>query len=140
MTNGSVPLDVAKQIAAFSYCESAEIVAEVLPVQQQTNCVDCGLFAIAFATTLARNENPVRRTYDTTKLRQHLVSCLEVGRMSVMPSHRTNEKKDFKAILNAIEIYCSCQMTYDNTSKDDDMINVLSVVNSTMVAVNVSLI
>ena len=60
--------------------------------------------------------------------------------MSVMPSHRTNEKKDFKAILNAIEIYCSCQMTYDNTSKDDDMINVLSVVNSTMVAVNVSLI
>ena len=93
LTNGSVPLDVAKQIAVFSYCELAEIVAEVLSVQQQTNCVDCGLFAIAFATSLAHNENPVRRVYDTTKLRQHLVSCVEAGKMSVFPSHSTNEKK-----------------------------------------------
>ena len=30
-------------------------------------------------------------------------------------------------------------MTYDNISEDDDMINVLSVVNSTMVAVKISL-
>ena len=122
MTNGSVPLDVANQIAAFSYCELAEIVVEVLPVQQQTNCVDCGLFVIAFPTSVAPNENPVRRVYDTTKLRQHLVSCLEAGKMSVFPSHSTNEKKDFKATLNAIEIYCSCRMPYDNTSEDDNMI------------------
>ena len=115
-------MDVAKQIAAFSYCELAEIVAEVLSVQQQTNCVDCGLFAIAFATSLAHNENPVRRVYNTTKLRQHLVSCLEAGKVSVFPSHSTNEKKDFKATLNAIEIYCLCRMPYDNTSEDDDMI------------------
>ena len=80
LTNGSVPLDVAKQTAAFSYCESAEVVAEVLPVQQQTNCVDCGLFATAFATTLAHNENPVRRVYDTTKLRQHLVRVWRLGK------------------------------------------------------------
>ena len=96
LTNGSVPLDVAKQIAAFSYCELAKIVAEVLPVQQQTDCVNCGLFAIAFATSLAHNENPVRRVYDTTKLRQHLVSCLVARKMSVFPSHSANEKKSFQ--------------------------------------------
>ena len=33
LTNVSVTLDVEKQIAAFSYCDSIEIVAEVLPVQ-----------------------------------------------------------------------------------------------------------
>ena len=92
LTNESVPLDVAKQIAAFSYCESAKIVAEVLPVQQQTNCFDCGLFAIAFATSLAHNENSVRQVYDATKLRQHLGSCLEAGKMLVFPSHSTNKK------------------------------------------------
>ena len=49
-------------------------------MQQQTNCVDCGLFATAFATTLAHNENPVRRVYDTTKLRQHLVRVWRLGK------------------------------------------------------------
>ena len=92
LTNESVPLDVAKQIAAFSYCESAKIVAEDFPVQQQRNCFDCVLFAIAFATSLAHNENSVRRVYDATKLRQHLVSCLEAGKMLVFPSHSTNKK------------------------------------------------
>ena len=52
-------------------------------MQQQTNCVDSGLFIIAFATSLGHIENPVRRVSDTTKLRQHLVSCLEAGKMSV---------------------------------------------------------
>ena len=48
---------------------------------------------MGFATSLVHNENPVRRVYDTTKLRQHLVSCLEARKMSVFPSHITNEKK-----------------------------------------------
>ena len=106
-----------------------------LPVQQETNCVDCGLLAVAFATNLTHNENPVRRVYDTTRLRQHLVSCLETRKMSVFPSHSTNEKKDFKATLNAIEIYCLCQMPYYNTGEDD--VNG-SVVNGYMVVVNIA--
>ena len=32
------------------------------------------------------------------------------------------KKKDLKETLNAIEIYCSCRILYDNTSEDDDMI------------------
>ena len=106
-----------------------------LPVQQETNCVDCGLLAVAFATNLTHNENPVRRVYDTTKLRQHLVSCLENGKMSVFPSHSSNKKKDFKATVNGIGIYCPCQMPYYNTSEDD--VNG-SVVIGTMVVVNIA--
>ena len=121
LTNGSAPLDVSKKIADFSYCESVEIIVGTFPVQQQTNCVDCGLFGIAFATSLAHNENPVRRVYDTAKLRQHLVSCLEAGKMSVFPSHSTQMNKR-QATLNAIEIYYSCRMPYDNASEGDDMI------------------
>ena len=109
-----------KQIAAFSYCEWAEIVAEVLPVQQPANCVDCGLFAIAGATSLSHNQNLVRQVYGTTKLRQHLVSCLDARKMSVFSSHSTNEKKT--STFNAIEIYCSRRMPSDNTREDDHMI------------------
>ena len=77
-------------------------------MQQQINCVDFGLFAIAFATSLAHNENPVRRIYNTTIPRQHFVSCQEAGKLSLFSYHSINEKKDFKGTFNAIEIYCSC--------------------------------
>ena len=55
--------------------------------------------------------------------------------MSVFPSHSLNEKKDFKATVNGIGIYCPCQMPYYNTSEDD--VNG-SVVIGTMVVVNIA--
>ena len=66
LSNGKVSSDLASQIAAFSMCKSAEIILEIKSVQQQTNSVDCGLFAIAFATSLAHGEDPTTTTYDTT--------------------------------------------------------------------------
>ena len=137
LTNRSVPLDVATQIAVFSYFESAEIVAEVLPVQQQTNCVDCSLSTIAFATSLAHNKNPVRRVYDTTKLRQHLTSCLEAGKMSVFPPHSTNEKKTSKQHLMLLKstVHAECHTTIQ--VKTMIRSNVLSVLNGTMVVVKI---
>ena len=96
-------------------------------MQKQTNYIDCGSLAIAFANCLAHYETPLRWFYDTTKLRQHLISCLEAVKMSVFPTHSTNEKKkDFKATLYAIEIYCLCRMQY-NTRKDDDKIESIQV-------------
>ena len=48
------------------------------------------------------------------------------------------KKKDFKATLNAIEIYCACRMSYDNTNEDVNVVNILSVVNGTMLVVNIT--
>ena len=45
-------------------CKDREFSAQHLPVQQQTNGDDCGLFAIAFATGLAANIEPTTRKYD----------------------------------------------------------------------------
>ena len=127
-----------KQIAAFSYCESAEIVAEVLPVQQPANCVDCGLFAIAGATSLSHNQNLVRQVYGTTKLRQHLVSCLDARKMSVFSSHSTNEKKTSKQHLMLLKstVHGECHPTI--LEKTIIWSDVLSVVTGTMVVVKIS--
>ena len=121
LTGGTVHPDVAKQIAAFSFCPSSEIVAEVMPVQQQNNGVDCGLFAIAFATSLAFNEDPALTTYDTKLLRTHLISCLEVGKMSLFPKKNV-KVKTFQGKINTIELYCACRMPYVPHSEEDDMI------------------
>ena len=47
-----------------------------VPVQQQSNGSDCGVFAIAFATCLALETDPRQVTFDVNGMRQHLASCL----------------------------------------------------------------
>ena len=57
LSNGKVSPDVVKHLANFSFCDLPEIL-EIRGVQYQTNSVDCGLFAIAFASSLAFGEDP----------------------------------------------------------------------------------
>ena len=46
-------------------------------MQQQGNEVDRGVFAVAYATSLAFGENPSLCSYSVPLMRQHLVNCLE---------------------------------------------------------------
>ena len=73
LSNGKVFSDVAKQIATFSFCDLPEIPVEIKGIQQQTNSADRGLFALAFATGLAFDEDSANVTYDSTKIRIHLI-------------------------------------------------------------------
>ena len=59
---------------------------EYAPCQQQTNDNDCGVFAIAFATSLVLGCTPQDMTFDITKMRPHLVACLRAGAMTQFPS------------------------------------------------------
>ena len=46
------------------------------------NGVDCRLFSIAFATSLAFGEDPSNSTYDSAALRAHLIKCLTSERIT----------------------------------------------------------
>ena len=51
--------------------------------QKQEGIVDCGLFAIATATSLAHGANP--EDYMQSEMRQHLVNCIESGLLTMFP-------------------------------------------------------
>ena len=57
-----------------------------MPVQQQTNGSDCGVFAVAFATCLVYGQNPCNVTFDVPKMRPHLIQCLKRGCMNLFPT------------------------------------------------------
>ncbi|EDO48872.1 predicted protein [Nematostella vectensis] len=59
---------------------------DFVPVQQQSNGSDCGVFSIAFATCLAFATNPSHFTFDIPKMRSHLLSCLKDETISMFPS------------------------------------------------------
>ena len=57
-----------------------------VPVQQQNNGSDCGVFAIAFATCLVYGIKPEDVDFDIRKMRPHLLSCFKNKKMSLFPT------------------------------------------------------
>jgi len=62
----------------------------VVPVQQQLNGADCGVFSIACATSLVFMHDPKNIQIDIPKMRRHLIKCLKSGRMEQFPTTRAN--------------------------------------------------
>lgn len=56
-----------------------------VPVQQQSNGSDCGVFAIAFATCLVLETDPMQVTFDVNGIRHHLASCLRNRAITMFP-------------------------------------------------------
>ena len=59
---------------------------DFVPVQQQSNGSDFGVFPIAYATCLAFATTPSFVTFDVLRMCSHLLPCLKNGRMSMFPS------------------------------------------------------
>ena len=58
---------------------------DFVPCQQQTNGSDCGVFAIAFAVALAIATDPTHVTFDISRMRPHLVTCLKDRKLNMFP-------------------------------------------------------
>ena len=53
-----IMLDIVKQVVSYSYHDKSAMSLLARSVQQQKNGVDCGIFSIAFTTTLAFGGDP----------------------------------------------------------------------------------
>ena len=82
---------------------------EVNTVQQQHGGVDCGLFAIAFATELAHGKNPVGVSYAQSAMRDHLLLSLENRKIKHFPRAIKPATICIRNIVS-IELYCVCKL------------------------------
>ena len=64
----------------------------VQQVQKQTYGYDCGVFAIAFATSLLSGDDPAALVY-RSDIRQHLLQCLSAKETV---SHLRRENQDLQ--------------------------------------------
>ena len=72
----------------------SEINLEYVDCQRQSGSHDCGIFAIAFATTLCFGNQPGKILYIQSKMRGHLLQCLNNGTMEELPQReRRSEMK-----------------------------------------------
>ena len=107
---------IIKHSARLLFCDRQDIVIHMPPVQRQYGVKDCGLFALAFSTSICYGEDPSTRTYEQDMLRQHYYQCLENLEMQPFPSsyitrhvmHTTQHTTQHR-----IKIYCDCRMPDD---------------------------
>ena len=72
-------------------------------VDKQTNHSDYGLYAIAYAIDLCRDEDVCFRKYDTVLMRQHLSKC---RRITVFPS----SDRSSSHVVAKKNMRCYCRM------------------------------
>ena len=121
LASSARPADVAdptkRMICSFFKCSLDAIHFDLINVETQLNSYDCGVLAIANATELALGRDPVVCRWDTTRMRQHLKSCLEKGLMNSFPMLGTRRITLGSRVRHTIleKVYCipKCRMPND---------------------------
>ena len=78
-------------------------------MQKQTGTSDCGLFAIAAATSLCNDVLPQNCMWQQDRMREHLVRCIELGVMSPFSVSNTRESHEVFSKSEEVEVYCHCR-------------------------------
>ena len=97
-----------EQICSILYTPNNAVHLHFMDVDKQTNHSDCGLYAIAYAIDLCRDEDVCFRKYDTVLMRQHLSKCLESRRISAFPS--SDRSSSHVVAKKSINVRCYCRM------------------------------
>ena len=105
----SIGSHTKKQIASLLHTDSSDIKIHMINTQRQTGGSDCGLFAIAFATAIAFGLQPEDYCFNQAKMREHLIRCLEAGKM-FFPYSRPRRRVNRVKATFSVPIYCSCRM------------------------------
>lgn len=65
-------------------------------VQQQDNCNDCGIFAIANAIALFKSYNPQKIIYNASEMRNHLKKILNTNKLEMFPCRNLNINENYE--------------------------------------------
>ena len=107
LSNGSLSRSIQDQLSQKYSCLAVDGILPVylLPVRQQDNSVDCGVYAIANAIEfVVDNGNPMAN-YDIAVMRSHLIQCLESGELHPFPKCPPPKNTRTTAQNNGLQYY-----------------------------------
>ena len=110
---------VVKQITSILHCQAPSFTIRAINCQGQSGGSDCGLFAIATATSLCHGLLPGLTLWDQTVMRVHLMECFETGELLPFPGWETDgaSKEEQSLCKQTVRVFCSCRRQEDNKRK-----------------------
>lgn len=106
MYNFTTP-ETKMQVASILCSAEHRITFKVHKIQFQKGTMDCGLFAIAYATDLAFGNDPASFNYEQGALRTHFVNCISNDELVPFPKEVIGYTRPKTESIN---IYCSCRL------------------------------
>jgi hypothetical protein len=103
--------------------DAKEMLYEVAPCQRMADkeIGDCGVLAIAFATSIAHGIDPSPLFFNGSDIRKHLFNSFLSGEMSIFPATpRRSTKRECKT--RSIPVFCSCRRTDFRENRDWELI------------------
>ena len=96
-----------------------------LQVQQQSNSIDCGVFAIAFAVDVCFGLPTNESCYDVIEMHNHLSTYLQLQELSPFPkiSRRVPRCRLFQRY---IDIFCVCRQNFFMSDTKDSVDNFMA--------------
>ena len=98
MGHTDIPQEVKQQIAAMILTPTNKITLIFESVQRQHDSNNCGVFVIAFATSICFSANPSNVLYDQTCLQSYLTKCLESGMMKPFPAKERKTQRPYSRV------------------------------------------
>lgn len=110
--NSSVSLE-AQHIIVNLLRPKNILVIKVKNVCKQTGAADCGLYAIAFCTSIVHKQNPCSVVYSQREMRIHLKMCLEQKILSQFPTLKTRRLITEDVLTVTVELCPVCMLPDD---------------------------
>lgn len=111
--HNNISSDTVNQICNIVHSQKKSVTIEIMDVLKQRGSNDCGLYALAFATSLCLGELPTDRRYSQGDMREHLKSIFEHNNPCPQPFPSSNRQKiptsNTKKTM-VIPIFCYCRM------------------------------
>lgn len=100
------------------------LMVSLIPMQQQTNSIDCGIYSIAAAYNAALGKSMKSVTFDERVMRSHLEHCLDNELLTDFPrAPRPTPKSKLKHVFIKVYCYCGMSESYDSMMLECDKCN-----------------
>ena len=114
-----IPLSTIDTIISLLHPQRDRIEIKSMKMQEQAGFSDCGVLAIAVATSLCLEKTVAR--WEQAKMHAHLIMCLEAEKMTPFPkdSNKFGVQGGTKSCHCADGTYCICQRRHKKRGKVD---------------------
>jgi hypothetical protein len=96
---------------------------QIAPCQRMSDkeIGDCGVLAIAFATAIANDKDPIQYQFNGNEIRKHLFNCFVHQEMTIFPGEKRRSTSRIPS--RKIPVYCYCRrIDFTGGGKDWDLI------------------
>ena len=83
--------------------------AQIIDTIKQSGSSDCGVFAAAYATSLAFGHDPCAFVYHQCRMREHLLRCLQQKKMEPFEFSIHKNGENTHSSVQSVNVYCFCR-------------------------------